>query len=35
MRDHNKAFCPVVAEGCDCPRPLFEFGAYQVEGKEA
>src|SRR5262249_1191281 len=34
MRDHNKAFCRLVAETFDCPGPVFEFGAYQVEGQE-
>jgi SAM-dependent methyltransferase len=34
MRDHNKAFCRVVAETLDCPGPVFEFGSYQVEGQE-
>jgi SAM-dependent methyltransferase len=34
MRDHNKAFCRLVAETIDCPGPVFEFGAYQVEGQE-
>jgi SAM-dependent methyltransferase len=33
MRDHNKAFCRLVAEGFDCPGPVFEFGSYQVEGQ--
>jgi SAM-dependent methyltransferase len=33
MRDHNKAFCRLVAETFDCPGPIFEFGAYQVEGQ--
>jgi SAM-dependent methyltransferase len=34
MRDHNKAFCRLVAEMIDCPAPVFEFGSYQVEGQE-
>ena len=34
MRDHNKAFCSLVAETFDCPGPIFEFGSYQVEGQE-
>jgi SAM-dependent methyltransferase len=34
MRDHNKAFCRLVAETFDCPGPVYEFGAYQVEGQE-
>jgi SAM-dependent methyltransferase len=34
MRDHNKAFCTLVAETLDCPGPVFEFGSYQVEGQE-
>jgi SAM-dependent methyltransferase len=34
MRDHNKAFCRLVAESIDCPGPVFEFGSYQVEGQE-
>lgn len=34
MRDHNKAFCQLVAETFDCPGPIVEFGAYQVEGQE-
>jgi SAM-dependent methyltransferase len=33
MRDHNKAFCRLAAEGFACPEPVFEFGAYQVEGQ--
>ena len=33
MRDHNKAFCRLVAETFDCPGPVFEFGSYQVEGQ--
>jgi len=35
VRDHNKAFCRLVAETFDCPGPVFEFGSYQVEGQEA
>jgi SAM-dependent methyltransferase len=34
MRDHNKAFCTLVAETFDCPGPVFEFGSYQVAGQE-
>jgi len=34
MRDHNKAFCRLVAETFDCPEPVVEFGSYQVEGQE-
>jgi SAM-dependent methyltransferase len=34
MRDHNKAFCRLVAQGFDCPEPIVEFGSYQVEGQE-
>jgi SAM-dependent methyltransferase len=34
MRDHNKAFCSLVAETLDCPGPVYEFGSYQVEGQE-
>jgi SAM-dependent methyltransferase len=34
MRDHNKAFCRLVAEIFDCPGPVYEFGSYQVEGQE-
>lgn len=34
MRDHNKAFCRLVAETFDCPTPIVEFGSYQVEGQE-
>ena len=34
MRDHNKAFCSLVAETFDCPSPVFEFGSYQVDGQE-
>lgn len=34
MRDHNKAFCKVVSQAFSCPSPVYEFGAYQVEGQE-
>jgi SAM-dependent methyltransferase len=34
MREHNKAFCRLLAERFDCPEPIFEFGSYQVEGQE-
>ncbi len=34
MRDHNKAFCRLVAENFDPPAPVVEFGAFQVEGQE-
>ena len=34
MRDHNKAFCRLVAETFSCPGPIYEFGSYQVEGQE-
>ena len=34
MRDHNKAFCNLVAKTLDCPDPIVEFGSYQVEGQE-
>jgi SAM-dependent methyltransferase len=34
MREHNKAFCQVVAEAFPCPGPVYEFGSYQVEGQE-
>ena len=34
MRDHNKAFCRLVAESFDCPAPVYEFGSFQVEGQE-
>ena len=34
MRDHNKAFCRLVAETFDCPGPVYEFGSYQVEGQD-
>jgi SAM-dependent methyltransferase len=34
MRDHNKAFCGLIAENFDCPGPVFEFGSYQVDGQE-
>ncbi len=33
MRDHNKAFCQIIAKSFDCPGPIFEFGSYQVEGQ--
>ena len=33
MRDHNKAFCQLIAETFDCPGPVYEFGSYQVEGQ--
>lgn len=33
MRDHNKAFCRVVADHFVCPGPIIEFGSYQVEGQ--
>ena len=33
MRDHNKAFCRLAAEGFDCPGPIYEFGSFQVEGQ--
>jgi SAM-dependent methyltransferase len=33
MRDHNKAFCRLVAETFDCPGPVYEFGSFQVEGQ--
>src|SRR3954453_1781979 len=33
MRDHKKAFCRLIAETCDCPGPVYEFGSYQVEGQ--
>lgn len=33
MRDHTKAFCRLITESFDCPGPVFEFGAYQVEGQ--
>ena len=33
MRDHNKAFCRLVSETFDCPKPVIEFGSYQVEGQ--
>src|SRR3954453_5215994 len=35
MRDHNKAFCRLIAETFDCPGPVYEFGSYQVEGQGA
>ncbi len=34
MRDHNKAFCRLVADSFNCPAPVYEFGSYQVEGQE-
>ncbi len=34
MREHNKAFCRLAAEAFDAPGPVYEFGAYQVEGQE-
>jgi SAM-dependent methyltransferase len=34
MRAHNHAFCRQVAEAFDCPGPVYEFGAFQVEGQE-
>jgi SAM-dependent methyltransferase len=34
MRNHNKALCSLVAKTIDCPGPVFEFGAYQVDGQE-
>jgi SAM-dependent methyltransferase len=34
MRDHNKAFCRLVAQIFQCPEPVYEFGAFQVEGQE-
>ncbi len=34
MRDHNKAFCRLVAETFDCPAPVYEFGSFQVQGQE-
>ena len=34
MRNHNKALCSLVAGTLDCPGPIFEFGAYQVDGQE-
>lgn len=33
MRNHNKAFCQVIAGTFDCPGPVYEFGSYQVEGQ--
>lgn len=33
MRDHNKAFCRLVAETFECPGPVYEFGSYQVDGQ--
>ncbi len=34
MRNHNKAFCQLIAEIFEPPGPVVEFGAYQVEGQE-
>ncbi len=34
MRDHNKAFCRLAQQAIPCPGPVYEFGAYQVEGQE-
>ena len=34
MRNHNKALCSLAAKTIDCPGPIFEFGAYQVDGQE-
>jgi SAM-dependent methyltransferase len=34
MRNHNKALCSLTARTLDCPGPIFEFGAYQVDGQE-
>jgi SAM-dependent methyltransferase len=34
MRNHNKALCSLVAETLEYPAPIFEFGAYQVDGQE-
>jgi SAM-dependent methyltransferase len=34
MRDHNKAFCRLVAQTFHCPEPVYEFGSFQVEGQE-
>jgi SAM-dependent methyltransferase len=34
VREHNKAFCRLVAETFDCPAPVYEFGSFQVEGQE-
>lgn len=34
MRAHNHAFCRQVAEAFECPGPVYEFGAFQVEGQE-
>ncbi len=34
MRNHNKALCSLAANTIDCPGPIFEFGAYQVDGQE-
>ncbi len=34
MRNHNKTLCKLVAETLLYPAPIFEFGAYQVDGQE-
>lgn len=34
MRNHNKALCSLAAETLECPAPIVEFGAYQVDGQE-
>lgn len=34
MRDAIRAFCRFVEENFVCPEPVYEFGAYQVEGQE-
>jgi SAM-dependent methyltransferase len=34
MRDHNKAFCQLVAGSFDCLAPVYEFGSFQVDGQE-
>jgi len=34
MRNHNKALCSLTAQTIDCPGPIFEFGAFQVDGQE-
>jgi SAM-dependent methyltransferase len=33
LRDHNKAFCRLIATTFDSPGPIHEFGSYQVEGQ--
>lgn len=33
MRPHNHAFVRAAAQHFDCPGPVFEFGAFQVEGQ--